>query len=187
MAANRFPRPLSAALAFGLALALWALAGEAYHSALGLAARVILTRGGSGAIFVEPGVDVVYAAPVSRPESRMRIPLTAVTPNLVLLATLWGWSPPRRPSGFAWGLGIVVAAHLFAVIAGIHANLALARGSGESYGILATNLWFIAWQGYQVVGAWAIAFGAWWSWSGGPTPSRRTPRAPRSSSGRSTR
>ncbi|MGH9458521.1 MAG: hypothetical protein ACRD2J_12890 [Thermoanaerobaculia bacterium] len=164
MAAIRVPRPLRAALCFGAALAAWILFGDACHRALGSAAGVVVAGGG---IFVEPGSEALLAWPTDRPDARVRVPLTAVTSNLVLLATLWGWTGPRRATGYVWGLLVVIAGQLLAVVSGIHATLALGPGGETEYGVLATNLWFIAWQGYQIIGAWAIAFGAWWIWGGG--------------------
>ncbi|HVR43282.1 MAG TPA: hypothetical protein VMS56_07510 [Thermoanaerobaculia bacterium] len=167
MPRRRVPRPLRVLAGFAGGLALWLLLAGPYHRLVGAVAGSAFRAEGEGAIAVSAGREVVIAGPVEQPRARVRVSMAPVTSNLVLLAALWMWDP--RPLGrWKWGviaLAALAAGHVIAVIAAIHSGLAvsLEGATGERYGAAEANFWFALWQGYQVVGAWALAFGAFWA------------------------
>lgn len=171
---NRLPRPVRVGLAFAAALVLWfALAGF-YHRALGTAAAALFPSRGAGAVAILADRESLLVGPVEHPRARAAVPMAIVTSNLVLFAALAAWDPSRPGRGRFARLGVALlvlaAGHLLAVVAAIHSSLAvsLSEWTGDRYGAIGTNAWFVLWQGYQVVGAWGLAFGAWW-WARGET------------------
>lgn len=168
MATRRIPRALRVALAFALGVAIWIVAAEWWHEALGSLARATLPDEGKGGLLVMADHNELLIGPVEFPAARGRVPMAVVTSNFALLLGLWGWDQNAfRGRGLArlgLAFGVLAAVHSLAVLAGIHSTLAvqLSQWTGERYGTLETNAWFILWQGYQIIGAWASAFVIWW-------------------------
>jgi hypothetical protein len=189
LATRRIPRALRVALAFALGVAIWTVAAEWWHESLGSLARATLPDRGAGGLLVMADRDALLVGPVEFPAARGRVPMAVVTSNFALLLGLWGWDPNGfRSRGLArlgLALGILATVQLLAVLAAIHSTLAvqLSQWTGARYGTLETNAWFVLWQGYQIIGAWAAAFVIWWGLREGASAGRITPRGSRSSGG----
>ncbi|MFN2442271.1 MAG: hypothetical protein ABR517_06265 [Thermoanaerobaculia bacterium] len=169
MAAHRIPRSLRVALAFTLGVALWIVGAGVWHQALGSVVRATLPGEGAGGLLILADRNELLIGPVEFPAARGRVPMAVVTSNFALLLGLWGWDARgfrgRGLARLALAIALLGLIHFLAVLAGIHSTLAvqLSRWTGERYGTLETNLWFVFWQGYQIIGAWAAAFVLWWS------------------------
>lgn len=165
MRGSRLPNALRVALVTVAAFALWWLFAPRLHAALAAAASPLLSRSG---IVLLADRNVMRIGPVDLPGARAGISMAVVTSNLVLFAALW--SSDRRAfrqrglGRFLIGVAVLVAIQILALISAAHATLAvtLAAATGARYSTWEANAWFLAWQGYQVVGAWAAAFMAWW-------------------------
>lgn len=148
-----------------MAFALWRLAGSALHQALVAAASALLE--GSGVALL-PDRNVLVIGPTHLPGARASIPMAILSSNLVLFGALWSWDRgafrARNIGRLLVGLAILVLLQIGALVAAVHATLAvtLAEATGERYSAWEANGWFLVWQGYQVVGAWAAAFMVWW-------------------------
>jgi hypothetical protein len=159
---------LRVTLAFAFGVAIWIVASEFWHQALGSLARATLPGEGAGGLLVVADRNELLIGPVESPAARGRVPMAVVTSNFALLLGLWGWEKEGfRGRGFArlgLAFGILAVVHFLAVVVGIHSTLAVQLGqwTGERYGTLETNIWFTLWQGYQIIGAWAAAFVIWW-------------------------
>lgn len=168
MATRRIPRALRVALAFALGVAIWIVAAESWHQALGSLVRATLPGEGAGGLLVAADRNELLIGPVEFPAARGRVPMAVVTSNFALLLGLWGWERNgfrgRSLARLGLACGILAVVHFLAVLAGIHSTLAvqLSQWTSERYGTLETNIWFILWQGYQIIGAWAAAFIIWW-------------------------
>jgi len=189
LAILRIPRALRVTLAFALGVAFWIFAAESWHQVLGALVRATLPGEGAGALLVLADRSEILIGPVEFPAARGRVPMAVVTSNFALLLGLWGWDRNgfriRGLVRLSIALGILGVLHFVAVVAGIHATVAvqLSQWAGERYGTFETNLWFTLWQGYQVVGAWAGAFIIWWALRSSPRSSIK-PRGSHSSDGR---
>lgn len=156
--------PLRALAGLALALALWRLVAPALHQSLIAAASALL---GSG-IALLPDGNALLIGPSDLPRARAAVPMAILSSNLVLFGALWSWDRgafrPRNIGRFLVGVAILVVLQIGALVAAVHATLAvtLAEATGERYSAWEANGWFLLWQGYQVVGAWAAAFMVWW-------------------------
>lgn len=165
------PRPvrlaLKAAAGLLIAIAFWRIASIPYN-------RAIVDAGGwltdhvanNRATVLEDRADRLRIGHISLGGRMAEIQLTVITGNTVLLIALfatsaWRW---RLLARLLLALVCLAAVHVAAVAVVAQANLATLFGawSEKQYSAVAENLWFIAGQGYDVVGAYAIAFGLWW-------------------------
>jgi hypothetical protein len=155
---------LKAALGLIVAIGLWRLASPPYHRFVAAGASLATARIAPSAILEEHEGKLRIGD--RSLERKAEVALAVITGNVVLLIALfatvrWSWIALVR---LTVAMMILIVTHIAAAVIAGQATLATFFGpwSDQHYGAVAQNLWFVAWQGYEIVGAYAIAFGLWW-------------------------
>ncbi len=155
---------LKAALGLIVAIGLWRLASPPYHRFVAAGASLVTARIAPSTVLEEHEGQLRIGD--RSLERKAAVALAVVTGNFVLLIALfatvqWSWIALVR---LAAAMIILTLTHIAAAVVAGQATLATFFGpwSDQHYGAVAQNLWFVAWQGYEIVGAYAIAFGLWW-------------------------
>jgi hypothetical protein len=170
---------------FAAAVALWVWAAPAYHVFLvDSVRRLTLIFSGPSTAFALSGGDLVVSDSDILNKSA-GFPIAVVSANAVLLLTLFAagsWSI-RAAARCLLALVINCATNIAGAAVGAQSLLATSFGSwsGSHYSNLEQNLWFLLWQGYELVGSCGIAFGLWWLLRERSVPTETTRKVRRSS------
>jgi hypothetical protein len=151
---------------FALAVALWVRAAPAYHVLLvDNVRRLTHAFSGPSTAFALSGSDLVVSDSDILSKSAS-LSLAVVSANVVLLLTLFAAGPwiGRAVLRALVALVLNCLTNLLGTAIGTQSLLATQFGpwSDRHYSALAQNLWFLLWQGYELVGTYGIVFGLWW-------------------------
>jgi len=154
------------ALGFVLAVVLWVWAAPAYHGLLLDSVRHLthLLRGPSTAFALSGSALIVSDSDILSKSASLS--LAVVSANAVLLLTLFAAGPWTARGAWRAAIALVLNCMTNVVGAAIGAQSLLATQFGawsdRHYSTLAQNIWFLLWQGYELVGTYGIVFGLWW-------------------------
>jgi hypothetical protein len=151
---------------FVLAVALWVWAAPPYHVLLlDSARRLTHLFSGPSTAFALSGSDLIVSDSDILSKSAS-LSLAVVSANAVLLLTLFAAGPWTARGAWRAVIALVLNCVTNAIGAAIGAQSLLATQFGawsdRHYSTLAQNIWFLLWQGYELVGTYGIVFGLWW-------------------------
>lgn len=162
---------LRVAIGFLLGLAFWYAFSQPYERLLAFAAEPLLR------VFERPAVTRLSAASGEILVDRSDFPPAAPRPGLpaadlhfdfVILAALFGLSPPRRVPRAAAAVAILFVVHVIALCCQVESLYATRLGawSAANYGAFARNFWSTSFHIYQIAGRFAAPFAIWWPLAG---------------------
>jgi hypothetical protein len=147
---------------------LWFFLSPPYHALLADSARLwttVTAPGTTNAVVRDGDVLVVHAEGKSSPFVDLRVMSFQFTIVFALFAMQTIAEMRRRFWRLPLGLLGVALSHMLALGIGVHSSLAVGFGdwSERHYGVIATNVLFFLWQGYLVVGGYALTVALGWS------------------------
>lgn len=170
-------RILRGIIGFAAGLALWVALTPGYNALLARAAQRTIRA------FESPDVTMlrlkgrevlVFARDAGPGANRPGIPLYDLTFNIVLLTTLFAtnhrWFETRNVVTFLLSMLVLMAGHLFALIAYVQDVYASGLAGPRQYSAMARSFWQHAIYFYRFLGQFALPLILWWTFAAAADP-----------------